>query len=63
MLVIKRIHVLYRLRAPEAARETVERVMKVHPPRCPVYRTLSGCIDITVELQLEPDRGDDGDPA
>lgn len=54
VLVIKRIHVRYRLRAPEEARETVERVHAVHHYHCPVYRSLAGAIDITTEIALEP---------
>lgn len=52
VLVIKRIHVLYRLRAPEAARATAERVRAMHHEHCPVYRSIGGCIDITTELEL-----------
>jgi uncharacterized OsmC-like protein len=57
VLVIKRIHVRYRLRAPEQARATVERVHDVHHRFCPVYRTLSGCIDITTEIAIEAEEG------
>jgi len=53
VLVIKRIHVRYHLRAPEDARETVERVHGFHADHCPVYRSLCAAIDITTELELE----------
>jgi uncharacterized OsmC-like protein len=53
ILIIKRIHVRYRLRAPEDARETAERVHGVHADHCPVYRSLIPAIDITTELELE----------
>jgi len=53
VLVIRRIHVTYRLKADEECRETVERVHEMHRMRCPVYRTLHGCIDITTEYVLE----------
>lgn len=53
VLVIRRIHVTYHLRAGEEHRETVERVHGMHADKCPVYRTLSGCIDITTEYVLE----------
>ena len=52
MLVIRRIHVTYRLRADAADREAAERAHEVHHGKCPVYRTLAGCIDITTELTL-----------
>jgi uncharacterized OsmC-like protein len=53
VLVIRRIHVTYRLKAGEGDRETVERVHELHADRCPVYRTLHRCIDITTEVALE----------
>jgi organic hydroperoxide reductase OsmC/OhrA len=51
--VIRRIHVRYRLRAPEQTRATVERVHAMHHRFCPVYRTLSGCIDVSTEITIE----------
>ena len=51
ILVIRRIRVVYRLRAPEAARNVAERVRAMHHDHCPVYRS----IDITTELELLPD--------
>jgi uncharacterized OsmC-like protein len=33
--------------------EAVERVHGVHAGKCPVYRTVSGCIDITTEVRME----------
>ena len=52
VLVIRRIRVVYRLRAPESVRETAERVRAMHHEHCPVYRSVGGCIDITTELEL-----------
>lgn len=52
VLVIRRIRVRYRLRAPAAAGETVERVHGLHHRFCPVYRSLHRAIDITTELEL-----------
>lgn len=52
VLVIRRIHVHYKLQAPESARETVEKVHGVHHRHCPVYRSLEAAIDITTELEL-----------
>lgn len=54
MLVIRRIHARYRLRADEGNAAAIRRAFEAHPPKCPVYRTLSGCIDITTELELLP---------
>jgi uncharacterized OsmC-like protein len=52
VLVIRRIHVRLRLRAPESARGTVERVHGFYAGRCPVYRTLQRAIDITSSCEL-----------
>ncbi len=54
VLVIRRIHVRYRLRARPEDEAGARRAFDAHPPKCPVYRTLSGCISITTELVLEP---------
>ena len=47
VLVIRRIHVAFTLRAPADARETVERVHGFFADKCPVYRTLRTAIQIT----------------
>ena len=53
MLVIRRIHVVYRLRVPADQRATAERVHARHADACPVYRTIGGCVDITTSLEVE----------
>lgn len=53
VLVIKRIHVKYRLRIEAANREKAERVMKAHVDYCPVARSLAGSIDITTKLEMQ----------
>lgn len=51
VLVIRRIHVTYHLRGlREDQRDTAERVHEMHHARCPVYRTLHRCIDVTTVL-------------
>ena len=52
VLVIKRIHVLYRLAIPEERREEAERVHSFHARCCPVARSLEGAIEISTELEL-----------
>jgi uncharacterized OsmC-like protein len=52
VLVIRRVHVTYRLEAGEEHRETVDRVHEMHADYCPVYRTLRDSIDITTEYVL-----------
>ena len=54
VLVIRRIHVTYRLKSGEENRETVERVHGMHHDSCPVYRTLKTAIAITTDFELEP---------
>ena len=53
VLVIKRIHVVMRLKADVASRETAERVHGMFADRCPVYRSLKAAIQITTELAFE----------
>jgi uncharacterized OsmC-like protein len=54
VLVIKRVHVSYTLRAddPEAARETVERVHGIYAEKCPVYRSLIPAFPITSSVKI-----------
>jgi uncharacterized OsmC-like protein len=52
VLVIRRIHVTMRLKAPDEARDTVERVHAMYAQRCPVYRTLRPAIEITSSWEL-----------
>jgi len=53
VLVIKRIHVTYHLKLKSDQRETAERVLGFHAEKCPVARTIQGCVDITTELDME----------
>jgi uncharacterized OsmC-like protein len=52
VLVIRRIHVNMRLAAPDAVRDTVERVHGMYAMRCPLYRTLHTAIALTSSFQL-----------
>jgi uncharacterized OsmC-like protein len=53
VLVIKRIEVVYRLKLdPEADHAAVQRVFDHHMPKCPVYRSIGGCIDVTTSLEI-----------
>jgi uncharacterized OsmC-like protein len=61
-LILRRIHVKLRLRAPERQRETAERVHRIFADKCPVYRSLKGAVAITTELALEADVADDQTP-
>jgi uncharacterized OsmC-like protein len=55
---VKRIHVTYHLVvdevviADEAKRAAIDRVLGFHAERCPVARTIGGCVDITTSLEL-----------
>ena len=53
VLVIRRIHVVLKLKAEESHRETANRVHGFFADRCPVYRTLKPAIAITTELVFE----------
>ena len=52
VLVIRRVHVAYRLAADESHSSAVERVHGFHADKCPVYRTLKDSIDITTSFEL-----------
>ncbi|MFN2468715.1 MAG: OsmC family protein [Gaiellaceae bacterium] len=53
VLVIRRIHVEYELRLDEGVdRDKVQRAFDAHMPRCPVYRSIGGSIDITTSLSV-----------
>ena len=56
VLVIKRVHVHYRLQAEEqeSVRPTVERVHGVYAQSCPVYRSLRPAFEITSSFELLP---------
>jgi uncharacterized OsmC-like protein len=52
VLVIRRIHVVMKLAAPEGARETIERVHGFYAMRCPLYRTLHKAIQLSSSVEL-----------
>ena len=52
VLVIRRIHVEFTLRATEDTRETVDRVHGFYADKCPVYRSLHTAIHITSSFNL-----------
>ena len=54
MLVIKRIHVVLKLKAAESHRETAQRVHGFFSDKCPIYRSLQTAIAISTELIFEP---------
>jgi len=53
VLVIRRIHVRFTLKALRSQKETAERVHGVYADNCPVYRSIKDCIAMTTELQFE----------
>jgi uncharacterized OsmC-like protein len=53
VLVIRRIHVVLKLKAEESDREIATRVHGIYAEKCPVYRTLMPAIAITTELVFE----------
>ena len=52
VLVIKRIHVTYHLAADATDEDTARRAHEVRHGKCPVYRTIEACVDITTELEI-----------
>jgi uncharacterized OsmC-like protein len=57
VLVIRRVHVSFHLRAPnpDEIRETVNRVHSVYPEGCPVYRSLKPAFQITSGVEVIPE--------
>ena len=53
VLVIRRIHVVLKLKAQESHRGTASRIHDLSADRCLVYRTLKPAIAITTELVFE----------
>lgn len=53
VLVIRRIHAAYRIKAARTAAEVIARVHKFHAQQCPIYRSLYKAIKITTEFHLE----------
>ena len=51
--MIRRIRTTYHLKADPGQRETIERVLGFHADKCPVARTLRGCVAIETRLELE----------
>jgi uncharacterized OsmC-like protein len=51
--VIRRIHVILKLKATEPDRETATRVHRFFADKCPIYRTLKPAIAMTTELVFE----------
>ena len=51
--MIRRIHVTYQLRAaPGVDRAAIDRVMGFHVDRCPVARSIKGCIAISTDIDV-----------
>ena len=55
VLVIRRIHVNYRLSVPDPdeVRDTVARVLEMHVDKCPVARSLKGAIEVTTAVEFQ----------
>jgi organic hydroperoxide reductase OsmC/OhrA len=53
VLIVKRIHVDYRLKLEAANREAAQRVHEMHADFCPVARTIKGCVEVTTRLHME----------
>lgn len=51
--ILREIRVHYRLRAPGAAREAVERALAKHMEKCPTARTLAPAIKVSWTAEIE----------
>ena len=52
VLVIRRVHVMFSLRAAGGHRETIERVHNMYKEQCPVYRTMQPAFAISSSYEL-----------
>ena len=52
VLVVKRIHVAFKLKLPSDFRAVAERVLGVYAEACPLARSVKGCIDISSSLEF-----------
>ena len=52
VLVIRRIHIEFSLKAPEEQRATIDRVHGFFAEKCPIYRSLRAAIQITSAYTL-----------
>jgi len=53
VLIIKRIHVHFTIRASEEKRPVIERLHGVFAPKCPIFRSLRNSIQITSSYELQ----------
>jgi organic hydroperoxide reductase OsmC/OhrA len=54
VLRLRKIRVVYHLRAPEERREAAERAHRHHAAHCPNARSVAAAIEIVTELDLTP---------
>ena len=54
VLVLRRVHVVLKLRAAEEHHEVAQHVHRFFAHHCPVYRSLRPALEITTELELLP---------
>jgi uncharacterized OsmC-like protein len=53
VLILKRVSVRYSLAAnPGVDRSVIDRVMGFHADRCPVARSIGGCVDIATQIEV-----------
>lgn len=50
VLLIKRIHVVHRLKAGKDHQQTAERVHSIYAEKCPLYRSVRDSIAVSSEL-------------
>jgi uncharacterized OsmC-like protein len=53
VLIVRRIHVTYHLKAPPGKREAALRAHGTHVRGCPVAQTIGNCVEITTSIEIE----------
>jgi organic hydroperoxide reductase OsmC/OhrA len=50
---IVRIRVKYHLKIPSGTRERAQRALDTHQQKCPAAMSVAGCIDISLDAEIE----------
>jgi uncharacterized OsmC-like protein len=52
VIVLRRVHVKYRLQMDPGKREAARRAHRLHAEHCPVARSICDCVEITTSLEM-----------
>src|SRR5205823_14847525 len=55
VLIIRRIEIEHRIGGSESERTMIDKVHASYMAKCPVFRTLSGCVEIVSSYEIIPE--------